>query len=239
VADNSVHFSSSLNRSTGHKLNGVFYLPGEMLNSAAESGLELFYMVFPVVQWLKSLQITFFSFFNACILWYYLLKPLASLSCSLNAVIPCLKMRTPTHFIIPIAVLDNVPPDAGLQKKNTFSTLNVGLAGTVNQTQATCVASSVARRSATHNAFFFYLYKCLNGLQRLCDITTGHVHMTCLWYACGACGVPVVPVVCLSCLWFHWFLPPPGCFAFLPDSYFHVTSRRACLAPPLHLKLIC
>jgi hypothetical protein len=56
-------------------------------------------------------------------------------------------------FIISIAVLENVPPDAGLQKRATFSTLNVGLAGTGNQTRATCVASSVARRSAIHYAF--------------------------------------------------------------------------------------
>jgi hypothetical protein len=32
-----------------------------------------------------------------------------------------------SHFIISIAVLENVPPDAGLQKRATFSTLNVGL----------------------------------------------------------------------------------------------------------------
>jgi hypothetical protein len=35
-----------------------------------------------------------------------------------------------THFIISIAVLEQVPPDAGLQKRATFSTLNPGLAGT-------------------------------------------------------------------------------------------------------------
>jgi hypothetical protein len=34
----------------------------------------------------------FFSFFNACILQTYLSKPLTSLSCSLNAVFPGLKM---------------------------------------------------------------------------------------------------------------------------------------------------
>jgi hypothetical protein len=34
-----------------------------------------------------------------------------------------------THFIISIAVLENVPPDAGLQERATYSTLNVGLAG--------------------------------------------------------------------------------------------------------------
>jgi hypothetical protein len=58
-----------------------------------------------------------------------------------------------THFIISIAVLENVPPDAGLQKRATFSDLNVGLAGTGNQTPATCVASSDTNRSAIHYAF--------------------------------------------------------------------------------------
>jgi hypothetical protein len=57
-----------------------------------------------------------------------------------------------SHFIILIAVLENVPPDAGLQKRATFSPLNVGLARTGNQTHATCEASSVARRSAIHYA---------------------------------------------------------------------------------------
>jgi hypothetical protein len=32
-----------------------------------------------------------------------------------------------SHFIISIAVLENVPPDAGLHIRATFSTLNVGL----------------------------------------------------------------------------------------------------------------
>jgi hypothetical protein len=81
-----------------------------------------------------------------------------------------------THFIISIAVLENVPPDAGLQKRATFSTLNVGLAETRNQTQATCVAGTVARRSAIHYASLpptlfikrksrlsvsFFLFQCL------------------------------------------------------------------------------
>jgi hypothetical protein len=58
-----------------------------------------------------------------------------------------------THFIISIAVLENVPPDAGLQtEKSHFSTLNVGLAGTGNRTWSTCVAGSVTRRSAIHYA---------------------------------------------------------------------------------------
>jgi hypothetical protein len=51
-----------------------------------------------------------------------------------------------THFIISIAVLENVPPNAGLQKRDTFSPLNVGLDRTGNQTRATCVASSGINR---------------------------------------------------------------------------------------------
>jgi hypothetical protein len=57
-----------------------------------------------------------------------------------------------THFIISIAVLENVPPDAGFQKRATFSTLNVGLARTGNRTRATWVASSGIIRSAIHYA---------------------------------------------------------------------------------------
>jgi hypothetical protein len=38
-------------------------------------------------------------------------------------------------------------------EKSHFSALNVGLAGTGNQTQATCLAGSITRRSATHYAF--------------------------------------------------------------------------------------
>jgi hypothetical protein len=34
-------------------------------------------------------------------------------------------------FIISIAVLENVPPDTGLQKRTTFSTLKVGLSGCI------------------------------------------------------------------------------------------------------------
>jgi hypothetical protein len=44
-----------------------------------------------------------------------------------------------THFIISIAVLENVPPDGGLQKRATFSTVNIGLAGTGNRPRATCL----------------------------------------------------------------------------------------------------
>jgi hypothetical protein len=58
-----------------------------------------------------------------------------------------------THFIISIGVHENVPPNAGLQTRATFSTLNVGLAGTGNQTRATCVASCGINRSAIHYAF--------------------------------------------------------------------------------------
>jgi hypothetical protein len=37
-------------------------------------------------------------------------------------------------------------------EKSHFSTLNVGLAGTGNQTRATCMAGSISRRSAIHYA---------------------------------------------------------------------------------------
>jgi hypothetical protein len=57
-----------------------------------------------------------------------------------------------THFIISIAVLENVPLSRVTEKSN-FSTLNVGLAGTENRTRATCMAGSVSRRSAIHYAF--------------------------------------------------------------------------------------
>jgi hypothetical protein len=50
-----------------------------------------------------------------------------------------------THFIISIAVLENVPPDSRFQKRATFSTLNVGLTGTGNW-------SSGTNRSAIHYA---------------------------------------------------------------------------------------
>jgi hypothetical protein len=43
---------------------------------------------------------------------------------------------------ITIAVLENVPAEAGLQKRANFFTLIVGLAGTGDQTRATCVAGS-------------------------------------------------------------------------------------------------
>jgi hypothetical protein len=110
----------------------------------------------------SDISYCFFGFFNACILRYYLLKPLTSLICSLNVVFPGLKMwdtftcataNFSTYFIISIKVLENVPPDAGLQKRDTFSTLNVGLARTGNRTRATCVASSGTICSAIHYAF--------------------------------------------------------------------------------------
>jgi hypothetical protein len=41
-------------------------------------------------------------------------------------------------------------------EKSYFSTLNVGLAGTGNRTQATCLAGSVTRRSAIHYALVVF-----------------------------------------------------------------------------------
>jgi hypothetical protein len=61
-----------------------------------------------------------------------------------------------THFIISIAVLENVPLSRVTEKSN-FSTLYVGLARTGNRTRATCMAGSVSRRSAIHYAFFIIL----------------------------------------------------------------------------------
>jgi hypothetical protein len=57
-----------------------------------------------------------------------------------------------THFIISIAVM-NVPLDAGLQKRDTLSNLNVVLAGTGNRTRATCVTNSGTNRLSIHYAF--------------------------------------------------------------------------------------
>jgi hypothetical protein len=58
-----------------------------------------------------------------------------------------------THFTISIAVLESVPPNAGLEKRATCSTLNVGVAGFGNQNRVTCVASSGTNRSAIHYAY--------------------------------------------------------------------------------------
>jgi hypothetical protein len=127
----------------------------------AKSLRNVFASAFDPFHLMSEAQKCILFFFNACILRYYLSKLLTSLSCSLNAVFPGLKMwdtfacnttKKLIHFIISIAVLENVPPDAGLQKRATFSTLNVGLTGTGYQTLATCVASSGTNRSAIHYA---------------------------------------------------------------------------------------
>jgi hypothetical protein len=54
-------------------------------------------------------------------------------------------------------LLENVSPDAGLQERATFSTLNIGLAGTGNRTRATCMASSGTIRSANHYAYQLFM----------------------------------------------------------------------------------
>jgi hypothetical protein len=125
----------------------------------------------------------FLGFFNACILRYYLSKPLTTLSCPLNAVFPGLKMRY--TFAFDCFLTFKVRPRTGVQpqslnrllataiflsnytvqlqclqrahgrrvtEKSHFSTLNIGLSGTWNRTQATCLAGSVSRRSAIHYA---------------------------------------------------------------------------------------
>jgi hypothetical protein len=60
-----------------------------------------------------------------------------------------------THDIISITVLENVFPDAELQKRATFSTLNIGLAGTGNRTRATGVASSGTNIGTNHSAIHY------------------------------------------------------------------------------------
>jgi hypothetical protein len=79
-----------------------------------------------------------------------------------------------TKFIISIALLENVPPDTGLQKRATFTTLNVGLAGTGNRARATCVAISGTTRSAIHYAcriwFIQFFQHACSDLSLSCDI---------------------------------------------------------------------
>jgi hypothetical protein len=58
-----------------------------------------------------------------------------------------------------IAVLEGVPPDAGLQIRTNFSTLIVGLAGTWDQTRVTEVASSGENRSTIRYDFSSSLFK--------------------------------------------------------------------------------
>jgi hypothetical protein len=79
-----------------------------------------------------------------------------------------------------IAVLENVPPDAGLLKRSTFSALNVGLAGTGNRTRATCVASSGTNRSAIHYALPPSTYSVLyrkRGLGQQLDVHKTITHL--------------------------------------------------------------
>jgi hypothetical protein len=81
----------------------------------------------------------------------------------------------------------NVPSDAGLQKRSTFFTLNIGLDGTENQTQATCLAGSVARRSAIHYAYYRSLPKRTSLLPR------GRLHVSDSAYKCRS-------ITCTICI---------------------------------------
>jgi hypothetical protein len=60
-----------------------------------------------------------------------------------------------THFIISIAVLENVPPDARLQKRATFSTLNIGLARIKPGLLAWQAAALTAQPSTTSHGYEF------------------------------------------------------------------------------------
>jgi hypothetical protein len=57
-----------------------------------------------------------------------------------------------SNYIVKLQCLQR-SPDAGLQKRATFSTIIVGLSGTGNQTRATCKAGSGTNRSAIHYNF--------------------------------------------------------------------------------------
>jgi hypothetical protein len=57
------------------------------------------------------------------------------------------------NFFNPFYNLNCSARERGVTEKCHFSTLNVGLAGTGNRTQATCLAGSVTRRSAIHYAY--------------------------------------------------------------------------------------
>jgi hypothetical protein len=66
----------------------------------------------------------------------------------------CATAKNLTHFIILLAVLENVPTDAGLQKRVTFTTLNVSLGPGIEPGPLAwpAVAISGTNRSAIHYA---------------------------------------------------------------------------------------
>jgi hypothetical protein len=62
----------------------------------------------------------------------------------------CTTANLLTHFIISIAVLKKEPPEAGLQKRATFSTLNVGLAGPgIKPWPPACQAAALTTQPST------------------------------------------------------------------------------------------
>jgi hypothetical protein len=120
--------------------------------------------------WFSSASSLVFSLTHVCILWYFLSKSLTSLSCFLNAVFPRLKMwdtfacatlNMLTHFLISIAVLENVSPYTDLQKRATFSPLKIGLSGTGNRA---CVTS----RGTNHSAIKFTFLLTILSFQFCC-----------------------------------------------------------------------
>jgi hypothetical protein len=56
-----------------------------------------------------------------------------------------------SNYTVQLQCLQSAP-GRRVTEKSQFSTLNVGLDGTGNRTQATCLAGSVSRRSAIHYA---------------------------------------------------------------------------------------
>jgi hypothetical protein len=82
-----------------------------------------------------------------------------SANCTWNCTQICTSVNRPflareTYFSWVNTMKGSAPPDTGLQKRETFSTLNVGLAGTGNRSPDTCVASSSTNHSAIHLTLF-------------------------------------------------------------------------------------
>jgi hypothetical protein len=69
---------------------------------------------------------------------------------SLNRLLATAKKLS--NYTVQLQCLQRAP-GRRVTEKSYFSTLIIGLAGTGNQTQATCLAGSVSKRSAIHYAY--------------------------------------------------------------------------------------
>jgi hypothetical protein len=102
-------------------------------------------------------------FFNACTLRYYLSKPLTGLSCSLNAVFPCLKMREHLclrycnffnlFYNLNCSAWERAPWRRVTEKSHLFHSKRRSGRDRESNTRATRMASSGTNRSTVHFAF--------------------------------------------------------------------------------------